>query len=91
MRRYLDPNQFRLYELIWKRTVASQMNPAVYDTVALDLAAGESTAGEIAFRATGSVLVSPGFIAVYTKGSTTRSSTSRTTSCRPWSKATGCR
>ena len=68
MRRYLDPNQYRLYELIWKRTVASQMNPAVYDTVALDLVAGESTAGEIAFRATGSVLVSPGFIAVYTEG-----------------------
>ncbi len=68
MRRYLDPNQYKLYELIWKRTVASQMNPAVYDTVALDLVAGESTAGEIAFRATGSVLVSPGFIAVYTEG-----------------------
>jgi len=68
VRRYLDPNQFRLYELIWKRTVASQMNPAVYDTVALDLVAGESTTGEIAFRATGSVLVSPGFIAVYTEG-----------------------
>jgi DNA topoisomerase-1 len=68
VRRYLDPNQYRLYELIWKRTVASQMNPAVYDTVALDLVAGESTTGEIAFRATGSVLVSPGFIAVYTEG-----------------------
>ncbi|HUO67690.1 MAG TPA: DNA topoisomerase I [Gammaproteobacteria bacterium] len=68
LRRYLDPNQYKLYELIWKRTVASQMNPAVYDTVALDLVAGESTVGEIAFRATGSVLVSPGFIAVYTEG-----------------------
>jgi DNA topoisomerase-1 len=68
VRRYLDPNQFRLYDLIWKRTVASQMNPAVYDTVALDLAAGESTTAEIVFRATGSVLVSPGFIAVYHEG-----------------------
>ena len=68
LRRYLDPNQYKLYELIWKRTVASQMNPAVYDTVALDLVAGESTTGDIAFRATGSVLVSPGFIAVYTEG-----------------------
>jgi DNA topoisomerase-1 len=68
VRRYLDPNQFRLYELIWKRTVASQMNPAVYDTVALDLVAGESTTGDIAFRATGSVLVSPGFITVYQEG-----------------------
>ena len=68
LRRYLDPNQYRLYELVWKRTVASQMNPAVYDTVALDLVAGESTTGDIAFRATGSVLVSPGFIAVYHEG-----------------------
>jgi DNA topoisomerase-1 len=68
LRRFLDPNQYRLYELIWKRTVASQMNPAVYDTVALDLAAGESAESAISFRATGSVLVSPGFIAVYQEG-----------------------
>jgi DNA topoisomerase-1 len=68
VRRFLDPNQYRLYELIWKRTVASQMNPAVYDTVALDLAAGDSAASPISFRATGSVLVSPGFIAVYQEG-----------------------
>jgi DNA topoisomerase-1 len=66
LKRFLDPNQYKLYELIWKRTVASQMNPAVYDTVALDLAAGDS--GDISFRATGSVLVSPGFIAVYQEG-----------------------
>jgi DNA topoisomerase-1 len=68
VRRFLDPNQFKLYELIWKRTVASQMNPAIYDTVALDLAAGEQPDGRISFRATGSVLVSPGFIAVYQEG-----------------------
>jgi DNA topoisomerase-1 len=68
VRRFLDPNQFKLYELIWKRTVASQMNPAVYDTVALDLAAGAAPDGSISFRATGSVLVSPGFIAVYQEG-----------------------
>jgi DNA topoisomerase-1 len=68
VRRFLDPNQFKLYELIWKRTVASQMNPAIYDTVALDLAAGEQSDGRISFRATGSVLVSPGFIAVYQEG-----------------------
>jgi DNA topoisomerase I len=67
LRRFLDQNQLKLYELIWKRTVASQMNPAVYDTVALDLAAG-SAGSDIAFRATGSVLVSPGFIAVYQEG-----------------------
>jgi DNA topoisomerase-1 len=68
VRRFLDPNQFKLYELIWKRTVASQMNPAIYDTVALDLAAGEQSDGRISFRATGSVLMSPGFIAVYQEG-----------------------
>ncbi|HEY9183669.1 MAG TPA: DNA topoisomerase I, partial [Gammaproteobacteria bacterium] len=68
IRRFLDPNQYKLYELIWKRTIASQMNPAVYDTVALDLVAGDSPSGDIAFRATGSVLVSPGFIAVYQEG-----------------------
>jgi len=66
--RFLDPNQYKLYELIWKRTVASQMNPAVYDTVALDLVAGDTPSGDISFRATGSVLVSPGFIAVYQEG-----------------------
>ncbi|HEX7237713.1 MAG TPA: type I DNA topoisomerase, partial [Gammaproteobacteria bacterium] len=68
LRRFLDPQQHKLYELIWKRTVASQMNPAVYDTVAVDLAAGDSAASDISFRATGSVLVSPGFIAVYQEG-----------------------
>jgi DNA topoisomerase-1 len=68
LRRFLDANQYKLYELIWKRTVASQMNPAVYDTVALDLGAGETPNGAISFRATGSVLVSPGFIAVYQEG-----------------------
>jgi DNA topoisomerase-1 len=68
LRRFLDPNQYKLYELIWKRTVASQMNPAVYDTVALDLAAGDAPDSDISFRATGSVLVSPGFIAVYQEG-----------------------
>jgi DNA topoisomerase-1 len=68
LRRFLDLNQYKLYELIWKRTVASQMNPAVYDTVALDLAAGDPPVSAVSFRATGSVLVSPGFIAVYQEG-----------------------
>jgi DNA topoisomerase-1 len=58
---HLSKDQFRLYELIWKRTVACQMIHATMDTVAIDLQAGE---GNI-FRATGSTLVSPGFMAVY--------------------------
>src|SRR4026209_3052711 len=44
------------------------MNPAFYDTVALALAAGEPAESPISFRATGAVLVSPGFIAVYQEG-----------------------
>jgi DNA topoisomerase-1 len=57
----LDPDQHKLYTLVWRRAVASQMEAAVFDTVAVDLAAG---AGH-AFRANGSTLVSPGFLAVY--------------------------
>jgi len=63
----LDDDQFRLYSLIWKRTVACQMVPAVFDTVAIDMAAGPVDAGH-QFRANGSVLVEPGFIAVYKEG-----------------------
>ena len=64
----LPLEQRRLYELIWKRTVASQMSSAIYDTVSLDLAAGASGKGSHAFRATGSVLVKPGFMIVYQEG-----------------------
>jgi len=60
----LDEDQFRLYSLIWKRTMACQMVPAVFDTVAIELAAGDLDAGH-RFRANGSVLVEPGFMAVY--------------------------
>ncbi|MBC7983249.1 MAG: DNA topoisomerase I [Candidatus Obscuribacterales bacterium] len=59
----------KLYSLIWKRAVASQMAPAVYDTVAVDLVTGSDLAKRTAaFRATGSTLVTPGYIAVYTEG-----------------------
>ena len=64
----LDGDQYRLYELIWKRTVACQMTPAVFDTVGLDLVAGASPDGDTRFRATGSVLVDPGFMIVYREG-----------------------
>ena len=63
----LDDDQFKLYSLIWKRTMACQMIPAVFDTVAIDLAAGPEDDGH-RFRANGSVLVVPGFIAVYQEG-----------------------
>ncbi len=63
----LDKDQYRLYSLIWKRTMACQMVPAVFDTVAIDLAAGDLDEGH-RFRANGSVLVEPGFISVYKEG-----------------------
>jgi len=63
----LDEDQFRLYSLIWKRTMACQMVPAVFDTVAIDLAAGPADDGH-RFRANGSILVEPGFMAVYKEG-----------------------
>jgi DNA topoisomerase-1 len=58
---HLSKDQFRLYELIWKRTVACQMIHATINTVAADLACG---AGNL-FRANGSVIANPGFMAVY--------------------------
>jgi DNA topoisomerase-1 len=67
LKAYLTDEQLKLYTLIWRRTVASQMEPAVYDQLAIELApAADAEAGR--FRATGSTLVSPGFIAVYLEG-----------------------
>lgn len=60
LKHVLDADQLKLYDLIWKRTVASQMTPAVFDTLSVDLFAGEHR-----FRANGSTLVIPGFMAVY--------------------------
>jgi len=62
VRSFLSADQIKLYEMIWKRTLACQMSPAKFDTVSLDLAVvDESTL----FRASGQTLVFPGFIAVY--------------------------
>ncbi|WP_290652322.1 DNA topoisomerase I [Aquisalimonas sp.] len=60
----LTDDQQRLYELIWKRALASQMIHATINTVAVDLDCGE---GNI-FRATGSTVADPGFMAVYQEG-----------------------
>ena len=59
---HLTKDQARLYELIWKRTLACQMKHATLDTVTADLAAGSP---DNLFRATGSTVVDPGFMAVY--------------------------
>ena len=61
----LSPDQFKLYQLIWQRTVACQMVHATLDTVAVDLAAGDD--GHL-FRANGSTIVDPGFMMVYQEG-----------------------
>jgi DNA topoisomerase-1 len=58
---YLTAEQYKLYSLIWKRTLASQMTEAILDTVAVDLSCGP---GNI-FRANGSVITFPGFLLVY--------------------------
>ncbi|ARJ64642.1 DNA topoisomerase I [Magnetospirillum sp. ME-1] len=60
--RYLDKDQLRLYELIWKRTLASQMAAAELDQVGVDIAGDQHG---IVFRATGSVVVFDGFMKVY--------------------------
>jgi len=61
LKRFLNDDQYRLYNLIWKRTVASQMTHATIDQVAVDFACGEDNR----FRATGSTIAFPGFMSVY--------------------------
>ena len=62
LRSHLSADQARLYEMIWKRTLACQMAPARFDTVSLDIRLGGD---DTLFRASGQVLVFPGFIGVY--------------------------
>ena len=64
----LDEDLYKLYTLIWRRAVACQMTHALFDTVAVDLLAGPDGQQRHLFRANGSTLVKPGFIAVYQEG-----------------------
>jgi DNA topoisomerase-1 len=66
--KHVDKDEFRLYQLIWNRFVASQMMPAVYDQTAVDIVAKDKSGNEQQFRATGSVIKFPGFTAVYSEG-----------------------
>ncbi len=59
----LDSRQLKLYDLIWKRAIASQMQPALFDQTAVDISASEYT-----FRANGQVVKFEGFIRAYTEG-----------------------
>jgi DNA topoisomerase I len=60
---HLESDQYRLYQLIWQRFVASQMTPAVYDMTIVDF-----DLGEYLFRVSGSVLVFDGYHVLYTEG-----------------------
>ena len=64
MKPYLSDEQYRLYDLVWKRAVACQMIHATINTVAVDLACGQDNV----FRANGSTIADPGFVAVYQEG-----------------------
>ena len=66
---YLNDDQRKLYELIWKRTVACQMIHATLNTVSVEFALPHVEGGEAAFRASGTTVVDPGFLAVYEEGS----------------------
>ncbi|HSA54263.1 MAG TPA: type I DNA topoisomerase [Gemmatimonadaceae bacterium] len=70
VKRWLKDDQFKLYQLIWQRFMASQMAPAIFDTTTLDFlldgeSTGDSGARRFLFRATGSVVKFPGFLALY--------------------------
>ncbi len=65
MRRFLDRDQQRLYELVWLRFVAAQMAPAIYDTTTADFDLAGSSGRRYLFRATGSVMRFDGFTRLY--------------------------
>ncbi|HYZ93189.1 MAG TPA: type I DNA topoisomerase [Actinomycetota bacterium] len=60
---YLEPDQLKLYRLIWDRTIACQMNEVVFDGTSVDI-----TAGDHMLRATGRVMLFDGFLVVYREG-----------------------
>src|SRR4029077_10419900 len=60
VRPFLEPDMWKLYQMIWQRFVASQMVPAVFDQTTVDISAGDYT-----FRASGSVVKFDGYLAVY--------------------------
>lgn len=64
IKKYLNQDQLKVYRLIWRRALACQMIHATIDTVAVDLACGD----DHLFRANGSTITHPGFLAVYQEG-----------------------
>jgi DNA topoisomerase I len=70
LKKYLNPDQYKLYQLIWQRFMASQMAPAVFDTTTVDFDIPSTTQPDIGrrsylFRATGSIVKFQGFLALY--------------------------
>ena len=64
VKKYLDRNQYRLYELVWKRTLATQMPEAIFQATTVDI----ETATKYGFRANGQTVVFDGFLRVYMEG-----------------------
>jgi DNA topoisomerase I len=70
LKRYLSADQFKLYQLVWQRFMASQMAPAIFDTTTVDFDIPASTQPDIGrrsylFRSTGSIIKFQGFLALY--------------------------
>jgi len=64
VKEFLSPEQFKLYQLIWQRFVASQMESAIYDTLSIEVTAHGKKHGYL-FRASGSTIKFPGYLIVY--------------------------
>ncbi|HEU5206701.1 MAG TPA: DNA topoisomerase, partial [Gaiellaceae bacterium] len=68
LRQELARDELALYDLIFKRTISSQMNDAEGQTVVIELEGSTKTGGEAVFRASGTVITSPGFLLAYESG-----------------------
>lgn len=78
LKSHLDSDQYRLYDIIWRRAVASQMSDALYDRVSAEFTPGKASPGDAAttpagrFRATGNTLAHPGFLKVLARSADSR-------------------
>jgi len=86
IKKYLSAEQFKLYDLIWKRTVSCQMIHATINTVSVDFKCGEGNL----FRANGSTIVDPGFMAVYQEGVDDKKGSGDETMLPPLEKGDSC-
>lgn len=80
---YLDRDEFRLYQLIWQRFIACQMNPAIYDQTTMELETISQDSKKILARVTGSKLKFPGYTAAYQEEESTTASSSDASSAKP--------